>query len=75
MTTPHPHTQMRKYRVAYVGIGPDGVGTAVVDTDEQAHALETGTLMGLAVFGRFIGWITPWVEYEPPSYVKKEFSK
>lgn len=55
----------RKYRVAYVGIGPDDAGTAVVDNEQQAHDLVEGTPMGLRVFGRFIGWVTPWTEYDP----------
>ena len=51
-----------KYRVALVGIGPDSIGTAVVDTRQQEQDLLKGTPQGLRVFGRFIQWITPWIE-------------
>ena len=61
-----------KYRVAFVGIGADSVGTAVVDTEEQERDLVEGTPRGLRIFGRFIGWITPWIYYEPPKLLNGE---
>lgn len=49
-----------KYRVALVGIGGDGIGTAVVDNESQADHLTKGTGAGLHTFGRFIKWLGDW---------------